>query len=36
MGLDKQFGKVFTKYMQLLALGLGHILRALGFGKRLV
>mgnify|MGYP001562025839 FL=1 len=34
MGLDKQFGKVFTKYMQLLALGLGHILRALGFGKK--
>lgn len=36
MGLDKRFTKEFTISMQklFLALGLGHILRALGFSKK--
>lgn len=34
MGLDKQSGKELTKKVTLPRLGLGHILRALGWGKK--
>jgi len=34
MGLDKDLGKWNTRIVKLLATGLGHILRALGLGKK--
>ncbi len=34
MGLDKSFEKEFTGIVRLPSLGLGNILRALGWGKK--
>ncbi len=34
MGLDKGFGKELTGIVKPLSMGLGHILRALGLGKK--
>lgn len=34
MGLDKSLEKEFTGLVRLPSLGLGHILRALGLGKK--